>query len=358
MEGLAFPVSLALTEDGRMFYNELQQGRVRIIEDGMLQDEPFLSLDVVRLSETGLLGLALDPDFTSQPFVYLYYTYDSGEGVFNRISRFRGLGNVAGQEEVLLDRIPASSIHNSGRLLFGPDGRLYASVGDARDRELAQDPAFLNGKILRLNPNGSLPEDNPFGNYYAYLMGIRNVFGMDFTPGGLLLFTDNGPRGNDEVNRGLPGLNYGWPLVEGRAQDQRFEDPILVFSSAIAPTGLAVYTGDALGAYYTNTAFFGSWNDGTLYRIVGNVDEDQEGFEAVVELQANGGVLDVLNGPDGVLYISTTTGIFRVVREEPTDEGQSAITYLGSVGLQQPSEQRTAGVSPRIPTEDVNLRHA
>ncbi|MEE9600683.1 MAG: PQQ-dependent sugar dehydrogenase, partial [Thermoplasmata archaeon] len=185
-EGLAFPVSLAMTEDGRIFYNELREGGVRILRDGELLEQPFVSLDVVQLPETGLLGIALDPSFATRPFVYLYYTYTSGDGISNRISRFRDLGDVAGPEEILLDNIPANSRHNSGRLLFGPDGKLYASVGDALDPDQAQDPSSLGGKILRMNPDGSVPQDNPLGDTYSYLVGIRNVFGMDFTRGGLL----------------------------------------------------------------------------------------------------------------------------------------------------------------------------
>ncbi len=324
-DGLAFPVSFVPAEDGRIFYNELQRGNVRIIEDGRLLEQPFVTLEVVTLAETGLLGLALNPSFAADPYVYLYYTYDSGEGIFNRISRFKDLGNVAGPEEILMDFIPASSIHNSGRLLFGPDGKLYASVGDSREREQAQVPASLRGKILRMNPDGSLPEDNPFGDSYAYVIGIRNVFGMDFTPGGLLLFTDNGPAGNDEVNRGQPGLNYGWPDVQGKAQGAVFEDPILVFTPSIAPTGLAFYTGTALGVTRTNAAFFGSWNEGTLRRVIGDVEGGEGNFTSVVELGVGRrGILDVANGPDGKLYVSTPDGIFQVVLQESPEGDQSS----------------------------------
>ncbi|MEE9236721.1 MAG: PQQ-dependent sugar dehydrogenase [Thermoplasmata archaeon] len=319
-EGLAFPVSLAMTEDGRIFYNELREGGVRILRDGELLEQPFVSLDVVQLPETGLLGIALDPSFATQPFVYLYYTYTSGDGISNRISRFRDLGDVAGPEEILLDNIPANSRHNSGRLLFGPDGKLYASVGDALDPDQAQDPSSLGGKILRINPDGSVPQDNPLGDTYSYLVGIRNVFGMDFTPGGLLLFTENGPAGNDELNRGRPGLNYGWPVVQGEAQDQRFEDPILVFNPSIAPTGLAFYTGGGLGEGYAGSAFFGSWNEGTLNRVIGDVEGDGVNFTSAVELQSGPrGILDVMNGPDGHLYVSTQDGVFRVVIRESQD---------------------------------------
>lgn len=314
-ENLNFPVTLAFAPDGRLFYDELREGGVRILQEGQLLEEPFLSLDVAQRAETGLLGLAVDPQFPANPYVYVYYTYEDGDGLHNRISRFLDLGNVAGPEEVLLDDLPANTHHNSGRLEFGPDGHLYASVGDTLTAALAQDPAETAGKILRMHPDGALPTDNPFGDSYAYVLGIRNVFGLGFTPGGALLWTENGPTGNDEVNLGRAGGNYGWPEVRGEAEDPRFQDPILVFTPAIAPTGLAFYTGTALGANYTQAAYFGSWNDGALRRIVGDLDAEEAFTSEVILRVEEGAVLDVAQGPDGFLYLSTPSSIHRLVLE-------------------------------------------
>lgn len=344
-EDLAFPVALAFAPDGRLFYNELRGGQVRLLQEGQLLDDPFLTLEVAQEAETGLLGLALDPEFPLEPYVYVYYTYEDGDGLHNRISRFPDEGNLAGPEEVLLDDLPANTRHNGGRLAFGPDGHLYASLGDTLDRPLAQDPASPAGKILRMGRDGSLPTDNPFDGSYAYLLGIRNVFGMDFTPGGTLLFTENGPGADDEVNRGRAGENYGWPEVQGRAGDERFVDPLLEFTPTIAPTGLAFYTGDALGPNYTGAAYFGSYNDGVLRRVVGDVDAG-EAFEAEVLLRVSGdAVLDVAQGPDDHLYLSTTGGIYRVVLE-PEEEPPAmagiaspearAEGFLGKRGLPWP----------------------
>lgn len=308
-EGLAFPVSFAFTPDGRLLFNELKEGNVRVIEGGELQEAAFLTLEVAQPAEAGLLGLALDPDYETTPYVYVYYTYEAEGQLFNRISRFNDLGNIAGHEEVLMDGIPANTHHNSGRLTFGPDGMLYASVGDALDSERAQNLSSLNGKILRMSPDGSVPADNPFSSY-VYIWGIRNVFGMDFVADGTLVFTDNGPSGNDEVNDGSPGSNYGWPRVTGRQGDDRFVDPILLFNPSIAPTGVAYYTGDALGSAYKDRTFFGSWNHGALRTIV----EGTEGFGSEVEIVlGSNGILDVVNGPDGSLYISTPEAIHKVV---------------------------------------------
>ncbi len=310
-EDLAFPVSFAFTPDGRLLYNELKGGNVRIIEGGELQETPFLTMEVAQPAEAGLLGLALDPDYEATPYVYVYYTYENEGGLTNRVSRFRDLGNVAGPEEVLLDGIPASTHHNSGRLQFGPDGMLYASSGDALASGRAQNLSSLNGKILRMMPDGSIPDDNPFPGSHVYVWGIRNVFGMDFSPDGILLFTENGPSGSDEVNHGRPGSNYGWPVHVGGTEDPQFEAPILVFSPAIAPTGVAYYSGDALGQSYRGKAFFGSWNDGALRTLA---EDPGGGFTSVVELVAGPrGILDVVDGPDGSLYVSTPDSIHKVV---------------------------------------------
>ncbi len=314
-EGLNTPVAFAFAPDGRIFYNELQAGNVRLIKDGSVLPAPFVALDVVGRDEMGLLGIALDPNFGTEPFVYVFYTYQDATGTFNRISRFAASGDVAGSEEVLLDRLPANSLHNSGRLGFGLDGLLYASLGDAGDAAQAQDPQTLPGKILRMHRDGTPPGDNPFPPSYTYLFGIRNVFGFDFAPDGSLFFTENGPFGNDEVNLGLRGENYGWPVVRGADPDPRFVPPLAAFTPAIAPTGLAFYTGDQLGPAHSQTAYFGSWNFGRLYRLVENASADPRFHTELVLDPGIGGVLDVVDAPDGYLYVSFPDRIARVILE-------------------------------------------
>ncbi len=248
---------------------------------------------------------------------YVFYTYQDATGTFNRISRFEASGDVAGSEEVLLDRLPANNFHNSGRLGFGPDGLLYTSLGDAGDAAQAQDPQTLPGKILRMHRDGTRPGDNPFPLSYTYLYGIRNVFGFDFAPDGSLFFTENGPRGNDEVNLGLRGENYGWPTVQGADPDPdpRFVPPLAAFTPAIVPTGLAFYTGDRLGPAHSPAAYFGSWNFGRLYRLVENALADPR-FHTELALDPRiGGVLDVVDAPDGYLYVSFPDRIARVILE-------------------------------------------
>lgn len=326
-QGLNTPVAFAFAPDGRLFYNELQAGTIRVVKDGTVLATPFVSLDVVGRNEMGLLGLALDPSFAAEPFVYVFYTYQDVDGTFNRIARFPAMGDVAGSEEVLLDRLPANSFHNSGRLGFGPDGLLYASLGDTGDAAQSQDPQTLPGAILRMHRDGALPGDNPFPSSYAYLYGIRNVFGFDFTPAGTLYFTENGPFGNDEVNLGLRGENYGWPVVQGASPDSRFVSPLAVFTPAIAPTGLGFYTGDRLGALHSQLPYFGSWNFGRLYRLTEDETADQ-GYRVELVLDPGlGGVLDVVDGPDGYLYVSFPDRIARLILEpvQPLGLGQGPV---------------------------------
>lgn len=341
LEGLDQPVAFAFAPDGRLFYNELRQGRVRVVADGQVLETPFVTVEVAIQGEMGLLGLALDPDFAQEPYVYVYYTHAAEDGPFNRISRFRAEGNVAGPEEVLLDRIPAATRHNSGRLGFGPDGLLYASVGDATQAEEAQDPASLPGAIHRLHRNGTRPADNPIAGSTAYLFGIRNVFGFDWTPGGTLLFTENGPTGNDEVNRGVPGGNYGWPVVQGPANDTRFVRPLVTYTPAIAPTGLAFYAGDRLGANGSGRAYFGSWNHGTLHRLEGDAEAGTGSFAGPVVLDTGDAIFDVVDAPDGFLYLSTTTAIARVVVRPVDSPAASGGPVLLALAILAPSTHKS-----------------
>ncbi|MEK0326482.1 MAG: PQQ-dependent sugar dehydrogenase, partial [Nitrosopumilus sp.] len=159
VERVEIPWSIAFAPDGRMFFTE-RRGRLRVVEDGTLLATPFATPEVSAIGEGGLLGVALDPKFDENSLVFAYHTYTEGRKIFNRIVRFKDVGNEGVEQRTIIDQIPGGRNHNGGRIKFGPDGKLYVGTGEAGRRELAQDLSSLGGKILRINPDGSVPDDN------------------------------------------------------------------------------------------------------------------------------------------------------------------------------------------------------
>ena len=295
---LAFPTNMAFSPDGRLFFTEKETGSVRIVRGGKVLATPFVTLPVVAGAERGLLGIAIDPDFEREPWVYLYLS-DASDGI-NRIVRVRAEGDRGGRPETLLEGLDsAAGYHNGGDLVFGTDGALFASIGEAHDPERAQDTGDLGGKIVRLNRDGSVPVDDPFGpGNPVWSYGHRNSFGLCVDPEtGQLWETENGPDVDDEVNLIEAGANYGWPEVTGRADVDRFVQPVVVFRETIAVTGCAVVEGDV---------YFGSF-DGRLWRLRAE-ERDTGDVEQVATFPQ--GVTDVVLGPDGRLYVATTDAIW------------------------------------------------
>ena len=221
--GLAGPTAFTQTPDGRFLIAQ-QGGSLRVFKDGALLATPFVDLQVDSSGERGLLGVAVDPDFETNGYVYLYYTATSPI-TQNRISRFTALGDVAapGSEEILFELGPVNgNLHNGGALQFGLDGKLYAVVGDDSSGSNSQSLNSLFGKMLRLNTDGSIPTDNPFfesasGNNRAiWALGLRNSFTFNVQPGtGKIYINDVGQDSFEEINEGVAGGNFGWPNSEG-----------------------------------------------------------------------------------------------------------------------------------------------
>jgi aldose sugar dehydrogenase len=305
VQNLEVPWAIAFAPDGRMFFTE-RPGRVRILANNALLPAPALTLtDTYTQAEAGALGIAIDPDFVSNHYVYIAYTASTGRGAFNRLVRFREVNNSLAEAAVLLDDIPAGGIHDGARLKFGRDGYLYMTMGDAGSAPLAQDLGSYAGKILRIAPDGTTPRDNPFSSpVFSY--GHRNPQGIDFHPlTNELWATEHGPTGLDEVNRIRAGANYGWPEITGTQTRPGMETPVLVYDPAIAPSGMAFYRGTAIPGF-TNDMFFGALRGMHLHRV----RLDDAGTRVVAEerlLEGRYGRLrDVVFGPDGLLYVTTS----------------------------------------------------
>jgi aldose sugar dehydrogenase len=296
---------MAFAPDGRLFVTE-RPGRVRIIESGRLLPAALVLDDVAAVGEAGALGLTLHPQFAANRFVYIAYTARLPNGAMvNRVVRYREVGNTLGERAVILDGLSANTIHDGSRVRFGPDGRLYVTMGDAASPSIAQDLGSLNGKILRLNEDGTRPSDNPFPSpIWSY--GHRNPQGIDWHPAtGDLWETEHGQTGNDEVNRIEAGRNYGWPIIEGDAARAGMEAPLLFFSPAIAPSGASFYTGNLIPAF-RNNLFFTALRGEHLHRV--RLDPGNPRRVAANERLVDrryGRIRDVITGLDGALYFCT-----------------------------------------------------
>lgn len=303
---LVVPWAMAFAPDGRVFVTE-RPGRVRIIRNNQVLPTPALTLtDVVAIGESGLLGIALHPDFAVSHFVYIVYTASTPRGIVNRLVRYREVNDQLGERAILLDDVPAANIHDGSRVKFGPDGRLYMTMGDAAVQSRAQDLASLAGKILRFNADGSTPAENPFSSE-VYSYGHRNPQGIDWHPvSGELWETEHGPTGFDEVNRIRIGRNYGWPEIVGSETAPGMERPVLFYSPSIAPSGMAFYRGTLI-PNFTNNLFFGTLAGRHLHRVrLDAADPTRVLNEERLLENRYGRIREVIFGPDGYLYFTTS----------------------------------------------------
>ncbi len=313
-EGLN-PTCMALAPDGRIFLAQ-KDGRVLILHDGDLHDQPFITLQVDSYNEKGLNGIAIDPDFENSPWVYLYYTVPGVQ--HNRISRVLANGDFAvpGSEQVLLDLDPLSgSIHNAGAMVFGADGMLYIGVGDGAQSDNAQSLNTVLGKILRLKKDGSIPDGNPFYGQLAgknraiYAYGVRNPFSMNRDPlTGKIYFCDVGAEAWEEVNELQPGANYGWKLYQGASGNPAYKDPVYAYNHndgcAIVGAAFAFHNNNLIPAAYRGKFFFADYCKGWLKMldpVTGNFSGTfATGIDRPVSL---------LSTPSGELYYLARAGL-------------------------------------------------
>ena len=309
--GLNQPTACEFATDGRLFIIT-KGGTVRILKNGSLVPTPALNLQVTDNSERGLLGIAFDPAFSSNRFLYLYYTTPSSDPK-NRVSRFVVNGDTIDRnsERVIVDGIRSDAgNHNAGWIQFGRDGKLYIATGDGgANHDLSQSLSGINGKILRVNSDGSIPPDNPFagqqdrrGEIFCY--GLRNPWRFTFdSVNGTLFIADVGQNTFEEVNIGRSGGNYGWPNAEGRSNNSNFINPIFVYDhngGSASITGGISYRGNTFPAEFNGAYFYGDFVLGFIRYLKLNssntvISDNEFSPDA-------GSVVHMTQGPDGAIY--------------------------------------------------------
>jgi glucose/arabinose dehydrogenase len=318
VNGLEVPWGLAFLPGGDLLVSE-RPGRVRLVRAGKLVADPVLKLEVSGRGEGGLMGLALHPDFERNRLFYLYYTSSGWLHPVNRVARYRLAddGTRAVLDRVIVDDIPAAMYHDGGRLRFGPDGMLYIGTGDGRTPERAQDVASPNGKILRLTPDGAIPADNPWPGKPAFVVGVRNCEAFDWYDAKTLVIADHGPSGempgrtgHDEIDVVHAGDNLGWPTIFSCETRAGMVTPSLTFEQSAPPGGAAFYRGDAIAAW-KGSLLVGTLASRHLHRVVLDPADvtrvaRHEVYFAGDPPHGLGRLREVIMGPDGQLYVTTS----------------------------------------------------
>ena len=344
--GLTDPTAMALAPDGRIFVCE-QGGRLRVIKNGVLLSTPFLTVTVDSRGERGLLGVAFDPNFVSNQLIYVYYTVPTP--AHNRVSRFVANGDVAlaGSETVLfeLPNLSTATNHNAGAIHFGPDGDLYVAVGDNANGNNAQSFSTTFGKMLRITSTGAIPTDNPFfnqttgNNRSIWALGLRNPFTFAFQPGTGRMFINNvGLSTWEEINDGIAGANYGWPICEGPCSPPNpdFTDPIFFYANTgvdCAITGGAFYNPQTVQfpSEFVGDYFFSDFCGGWIHRI-----DPANGFAGSDFATGIANPVDLKVSDDGFLYyLARTSGT--VGRITFTGGGGGGDTISPTVAITNPA---------------------
>ncbi len=303
--GLILPWALDFTPDGRIFLTE-RVGRIRVVQEGKLLPEPLITFSdpFVSIGEGGLLGLAVDPNFDENHFLYVYHSYQEEGQLRNRVVRLVERDNKATIDQILISDIPGNQVHNGGRIKIGPDGFLYITTGDAAVPSSAQIRSVLSGKILCIRLDGSIPSSNPFLDSPVYSLGHRNPQGLAWDPRTDNLYSsEHGPVAHDEINLIRPGLNYGWPIITGDQRRNGLQTPIIQSGNVTwAPSGMTFvsrgpWRGQLLVANLRGSQilrFFIHPRNPRSIRLISAF------------FQSHGRIRDVVEGPDGSLYVLTS----------------------------------------------------
>ncbi len=247
----------AINKLGDTFYITERTGHIVKVEQGeMTRQAVKLEKTLSTASEAGLLGFVLAPDFVQSNEAYAYYTYETASEQYNRIVVLQQENDSWREKRLLLDQIPSGKYHHGGRVKIGPDQKLYVTAGDASNPQTAQDLTTLSGKILRMNLDGSIPDDNPFPHLYVYSYGHRNPQGITWSTDGTMYASEHGQSAHDEINKIEAGQNYGWPIIEGEEEQEGFISPLFTSGSEStwAPSGIAFYDNKLYVAALRGTA--------------------------------------------------------------------------------------------------------
>jgi glucose/arabinose dehydrogenase len=373
--GLSAPTAMAFAPDGRLFVCQ-QGGQLRVIKNGVLLGPAFVTVSTTANGERGLLGVAFDPNFVVNQFVYVYYTAAT-PATHNRVSRFTASGDVAMAGETIIfdiDNLSGATNHNGGAIHFGPDGKLYIDVGENANPSNSQSIGNLLGKVLRINSDGTIPADNPTsfpgiagspaGNNRAiWAVGLRNPYTFTFQPGsGRMFINDVGQSAWEEIDDGIAGSNYGWSVCEGFCSpaNANFRDPLFEYGHGSSSTTGCAITG---GAFYNPTTatfpsdyigkyFFAEFCTGWIRRFdptTGTTVAFATGISAPVDLKVT---------DDGSLYyLSNGSGsVFRVQFSNPTSSNGIVVGRLtnGSGASIEGATIRLTGSQTRKTVTDTN----
>lgn len=307
LDELEVPWAIDFAPDGTIFFTE-RPGRVRVYAEGQLQQEPVITFsDTYHRSEGGLLGLALHPEFPETPYMYIYQTYLKNGSPKNRVMKLVLKGNEAEVDQIIIDDLPGANNHNGGRVRVGPDNKLYITTGEIYQVHLAQQLDNLGGKILRLNLDGSVPDDNPFADSPIYSWGHRNPQGLAWHPAtNHLLSSEHGQTAHDEINIIFSGENYGWPLIEGDQSAAEMLSPLVHSGKETwAPSGSAFVTQGP----WKHDLLVANLRGTQMIRFVFDYDEVEDRFELARHVYLfkgeYGRIRDVYEHEDGTIYFLT-----------------------------------------------------
>lgn len=343
VSGIATPWEILWGPDNYIWFTE-RAGKVNRLNPATGSSQLILTIeDAFEYGEAGLLGMALHPDFEQTPWVYLVYNYTDGSLIKERLVRYTWNGSQLVDPETLINGIPGNSYHNGSRLVFGGDGKLFMSTGDAGTTSNSQNMNNLAGKILRINPDGSIPEDNPYPGKYIWALGLRNSQGLVFGPQGYLYGSEHGPSSDDEFNLLETGRNYGWPSVNGFCntpdeitfcQSNNVREPLYAWTPTLAVAGIDYYGSNAIQEW-SGAVLMTTLKASRLVAL--KLSSDGQSVEEVSNFFDGtwGRLRDVCVSPDGAVYAAVSNRDGRGT-PRPGDDRIVEIKARNTTGLNQP----------------------